>query len=546
MKSFILLLASTIALLGMGCQDGGRENPPAEVTRGYVLISLDTLRADRLGCYGYERETSPFIDSFAARSVLFENAYVQEPGTLPSHMSIFTGLYPAEHNVRPPTGVLSPEIKTLPEAFQAAGYRTAGFTEGGYVHGGYGFARGFDEFSHETKKVESDVERTLERGLRFLDSLAEQDKFFLFMHSYVVHDPYFPPEPYDSLFWEGDPPAGVVKATGPNLQSLNKDTSQVSPIALTYYEALYDAQIRYVDDVLKKFFDDLESRGLMEDITIVLTSDHGEEFLEHGRFLHAQIYRETLHVPLIVYRPNATPKRVSQIVESVDIAPTLYDLSNIEFEDPMSGISMRALIEGGESGRWREAYSHNFDTTRESLILRDRDGVYQVISKNMGTTWPRWFSKQVSFETFEENLEVSILSFHRPRTLEIFVDGEKLGEKQLKTEWHSVELDLADSPGRHRVELRTEGCDVPAELGINEDRRCLSFMLDKPLFEGFEIYNMDQDPRGEKDLSTDLADRATDMTRGFENYRLKPRVEGMQKVLDPELEARLKALGYLQ
>ncbi|MGB5400530.1 MAG: sulfatase-like hydrolase/transferase, partial [Thermoanaerobaculia bacterium] len=156
-------LAGSLLLLTLGCE--AEPTKTLAPTRGFILISIDTLRADHLSCYGYTRVTSPFIDTLAARGVLFENAFVQLPGTLPSHMSIFTGLYPAEHGVYPPDGVLSPEIPTLPEIFQANGFRTGGFTEGGYVDGDYGFARGFEVFSDRAGQVESDVEETFGRGL---------------------------------------------------------------------------------------------------------------------------------------------------------------------------------------------------------------------------------------------------------------------------------------------------------------------------------------------------------------------------------------------
>ena len=134
-------------------------------TRGVILISLDTVRADHLSCYGYERRTTPFLESLAERSVLFERAVAQYPSTLISHMSMFTGFYPRQHGVFPPAAVLSPEIETMPERLQAAGLRTAGHTEGGYVSGAYGFERGFEEFTDTPYADDTDVERTFERGL---------------------------------------------------------------------------------------------------------------------------------------------------------------------------------------------------------------------------------------------------------------------------------------------------------------------------------------------------------------------------------------------
>jgi arylsulfatase A-like enzyme len=368
-----LLLAACLA----GC--GGDRGPLLPGTRGYLLISIDTLRADHLGCYGYGRDTSPFLDSLARRGVLFENAFVQLPGTLPSHMSIFTGLYPGEHGVYPPAGVLSPEIETLPEAFQRSGFRTAGHTEGGYVHGGYGFARGFDEFSHEALQVETDVERTTARGLDFLRRLEGGDRFFLFLHTYVVHDPYFPPAEYRDRFWP-QPAPDAFAATGPNLAAFNRGRTTMTPEALEFYRASYDASIRYADDVFKSFFAELSRLGLDRDLTVVLTSDHGEEFREHGKMVHEQIYRETLHVPLIVLHPGIdAARRAAAVVQSIDIAPTLYELAGIRPGNRISGQSLVPLLAGLPGDR-TQAYAESWDRSRHSLVTRDGDRLYQLVT----------------------------------------------------------------------------------------------------------------------------------------------------------------------
>ncbi len=267
-------IAGACLLIPTGCALRGERLP-----RGIVLVSIDTLRADHLGAYGYARPTSPFFDELAQRGTLFERAIVQLPGTLPSHMSIFTGLYPAEHGVYPPDNVLAVNVPTLPEVLRAHGFRTAGFTEGGYVDGHYGFERGFDRFADDTGEGSRAVEATLARGLDFLAGLQRDERFFLFLHTYVVHDPYDPPPPYERLFWEDSPPAEAWEPTGPNLTAVNRGERTVTPATVRYFEALYDGSIRYFDDRLRAFFARLDELGLTDETTIVLTSDHGEEFL---------------------------------------------------------------------------------------------------------------------------------------------------------------------------------------------------------------------------------------------------------------------------
>lgn len=162
-------------------------------SRGYVLISLDTLRADRLGSYAADRQASPFFDTLAQRGTLFEHVAAPYPATLVSHMSMFTGLYPPQHTVYPPAGVLPKGVWTLAEEMRQAGYRTEAHTEGGFVAAGYGFERGFEVYDDTSYSADVDIERTFGRGLEFLDSLAPGERFFLFLHSYSTHDPYDPP-----------------------------------------------------------------------------------------------------------------------------------------------------------------------------------------------------------------------------------------------------------------------------------------------------------------------------------------------------------------
>ncbi len=342
--------AALLVLLALpGCGDGGpapSAAPAPPPTRGYLLISHDPLGAKHLGAYGSERPTSPFFDSLAGRGVLFENAFVQYPSTLVSHMSIFTGLYPQQHGVFPPSFRLSPEIPTLPERFAQAGFRTAGHTEGGFVGRGYGFARGFDEFTDPRFRDTTDIEKTFEKGLAFLRGLAPEERFFLFLHTYSVHDPYLPPEPYASMFWPDEPPPGPDRLP---IRRVNAGLFGVDERLLEYYEALYDGGVRYADSVLESFFAELGELGLDSQTTVVITSDHGEEFRQHGRVGHTQVYPETLHVPLLVLHPElGTGRRVRELVQSIDVAPTLLELAGAPPLEAASGRSLVPLIVGGE------------------------------------------------------------------------------------------------------------------------------------------------------------------------------------------------------
>ena len=317
-----------------------------------LLISIDTLRADHLGTYGYSRDTSPAIDALASQSVVFENAYSTSYHTAESHMSVFTSLYPSVHGVRNSRGktgqVLSTAVSTLPEILKAHGYATAGFHGGGNVSGFYGFSRGFERY------VRTDE---IGEALAWIQEMGERP-FFAFVHTYHVHDPYTPEPPYDSLFAADYD--GSIAADRETLLSWTQDGSfnqlrdvfwdQVdgsNPEDVEHLKALYDAQIREIDDRIGE----LVSAVLEADerTLVVLISDHGEEFQEHGKFLHDQLYEELLRVPLMVRFPTARAERIEERVSLIDLAPTLLDLLGIEAHRQFQGSTLLPVIEQREN-----------------------------------------------------------------------------------------------------------------------------------------------------------------------------------------------------
>lgn len=542
---------AVVALLA-GC--GLRQSPPSggfdpQPTRGYILISIDTLRADHLGAYGYDRDTSPFLDSLAASGTLFERAVVQYPSTLTSHMSIFTGLYPQEHEVLPPSTVLSGEIETLPEIFQRHGFRTAGHTEGGFMAGGYGFARGFDEFTDTAYGSDTDVERTFRRGLDSLQSLEADEPFFLFLHTYAVHDPYEPPERFRSLFWQGAVPE-IADSSGEFLRRVNRGDQQVPPETLRYYEAQYDATIRYVDEVLQRFVGELEELGLVEDTTLIVTSDHGEEFGEHGKVAHTQVYPECLVVPLLVVHPQQSDgMRIADLVETVDLAPTLLELAGIEAADSISGRSLVGALRGDRrEDPTSQAYAEVLDEERaQSLMTHDPGAFLQLlmVEPEPDPVGP-WIRHSFTLDTEEALVEFEAHSFHQPRRIQVTVDGSPLDEFELGPDWQPVTLEL---PGRRRqirrVRLEADGCISPAEVGESTDDRCLAFQtrgLD-PI--RHELYDLRSDPLAQKDLFKERESLRRRLTGRLSALRWTSRAEPGQQELSEEDEAALRALGYL-
>ena len=309
--------------------------------RGIILISLDTLRADHLGIYGYYRNTSPFIDIFAKESIVFENAVVQSATTLPSHMSIMTSLYPHSHGLTKNISLAS-ENHTLAELLRKGGYATAAFVDGGWMRGVFGFSQGFDLYEGE-KTV--GIAKILPKVKKWLDKNRSQP-FFLFMHCYDIHSPYNPPPPYDTMFQDSVYDCSFVPTTN-NLRSAAWNKVKLNDQDLRNVIALYDGGIRYTDERIEGFLAYLQNSGLYEDTLIIITSDHGEEFMEHGSFLHWQLYyRPNLHVPLIIHLPAYSKKevRIGEFVQSIDLLPTILDIAGLPDLPDAQGRSLVPLI----------------------------------------------------------------------------------------------------------------------------------------------------------------------------------------------------------
>jgi arylsulfatase A-like enzyme len=544
----ILLLV--IFLAGACADPGSRDSSYASYTptRGFILVSLDTLGADHLGAYGYDRETSPFFDSLATRGVLFENVFVQWPSTLVSHVSMFTGLEPREHGVFAPSSVLSLDIETLPERFRRHGFRTAGHTEGGYVCEDLGFDRGFDEFKARHVQADTDIELTLRRGLDFLRGLGEDERFFLFLHTYAVHDPYEPPEHYHSLFEQRSDVDEHPDSDGGFLRDVNMGRHTISPKTLAHYRAMYDATIRYLDDMLEDFFAELENLGLLEDTTIVLTSDHGEEFMEHGKLAHSQVYAETLRVPLVILHPDQRPgMRVPDLARSIDIAPTLYDLARIPLPEPISGRSLVPLMKGDAALPPVQVHAEMVDQERQRTLVHEEEGtiVQYVSAEPISEPGGTWITRSVTFDTHEDRLEVELVSFNESRTVRVSVDGADVDSLELGPEWTPAVLSFPAAPGKRSVRLSSESCSVPLWLGLGSDSRCLSFKIRGVSLRRSELWDLSRKPSTREETSARFPELHRRLAESLTSTRWTLVAQPGKRVPRSETERALRALGYL-
>ncbi len=320
-------------------------------TRNVVLISIDTLRPDHLSCYGYKRRTSPSLDALARDSALFEETYASSPWTLPSHVSLFTSLSGITHQVYEFRDRIDPGLTMLAEVLRRNNFFCSAFTGSGYVDSVYGFSKGFDVYreSEGLTTLKDSAEQVSQAASRWLGRNAAKS-FFLFVHTYQVHTPYSCPPPYNTAFLGENPRWRRLNL----LNYLGGISGIFKPLPEQERQNiidLYDGEISYVDDkLIKPLLEKLKELGLYDRTMIVLTSDHGEEFFEHGSWMHGQdLYEEALRVPLIIKFPGSKYRgeRIPSRVRLIDVMPTILEELAIGAKSlPMEGKSLIPVIRG--------------------------------------------------------------------------------------------------------------------------------------------------------------------------------------------------------
>lgn len=279
-----------------------------------ILISIDTLGHDHLSLYNDSLDTSPFLESLAKKSFVFDNAFSQAPWTLPSHVAMLTGAYPWEHNIWIPSDVLSKDAHTIAEQLNESGYQTAAFSNGAFVRPGWALDQGFDEFYGSVQEDSwEDVPEIFDESLAWIGARTADTPYFLLLRPFETHDPYI----------ENDESVTVQEIASENLRTDGPRDSEVDRFRNTY-----QSEIRKTDGALKDFFEKLEDSGKLENTIVIITSDHGEEFNEHGTagFHAVTLYREVLHVPLIIYTPSERSARITDTVEVRSIPATILEL----------------------------------------------------------------------------------------------------------------------------------------------------------------------------------------------------------------------------
>jgi arylsulfatase A-like enzyme len=344
-----LLLACAISLAGglSGCQPKRDPN--------VLILVVDALRPDHMGCYGYPLPTSPAMDALARRGVLFTDATSLSSYTRAAVPSIFASVHPGAHGVLnqgKEVEKLSDEYKTLAETLKERGYVTAAFAPNPSLHRAFNFNQGFDLYDDDfqigvrgAQEFET-ARRINERTLAWLRANREKP-YFAYLHYRDVHAPYVPPPPYDKMFdkgGEGRPLSELeYKSQPPDLRRPHRHRD------LDTYVELYDGEIRYTDDHLARFLETLSKEGLLENTVIFLTADHGESFLEHRSWTHGSgLYEELTRVPLLLVLPGEKHKgrRVTAPVQTTDIYPSVLELLEAEIPAQLQGRSLFDAIAG--------------------------------------------------------------------------------------------------------------------------------------------------------------------------------------------------------
>jgi len=477
-----LTLAISLASLAPACAEREirRDDRP-----NLILISLDTTRADRLGSYGNERDTTPHLDAFAASANRYENAYAPGPWTYTSHVEMLTGQVPHEIGIHTTAEIPVPEsIPILSEPLAAAGYQAAAFVDssrGGFVGADKGFGRGFEDYHHrphdDDLQIEFDADATVRSGIGWLeDDWDERRPFLLFLHTKTPHTikvkeaheahrtPPYDVNPAEKRFrylseaqaadpWQ-DPELGKGSEILDNLTDRyvrgELDPADFPAERIETLMALYDTAIRVVDDAFGELVSYLRANDLYDGAMIVVTADHGEEFLEHGTFKHHQLYRETTRVPLIVKFPGQTEGRVIDAnVRLADIAPTLLAAAGIA-----PGRDQRGVVLTEASDRLdpeRPIFGARYRDNPSRRQMRDRR---QHLSLRQGS-WSLVY--RLYIPTKEERFELYDLAVDPEERHPVTDQPERLAEmERALREWHASWPPLRNRSGELDDETRED------------------------------------------------------------------------------------------
>jgi len=340
----------------------GAECDKLTVRPNVILITISSLRADHVGCFGYQRDTTPNFDAFCKQGVLFVKAFASSGWMMPAHGSIFTSLYPSLHGATHINKSLGEQNYTLAEVLAENGYYCVGFCCNPRLNGEKGYAQGFDLYDDYSvsmildslafeyaERIDLNKKRTNDlindAAIRWLQNNTHMP-FFMFLHYYDPHWDYLPPPPYDRLYdLDYD---GPIDGTGIAREPLFSNPPEPRDIA--HMIALYDGEVRQTDDDFGELLCFLRQERLLDNSIVIVMGDHGEQFYEHGHTSHHGVFEELIHIPLAIWTPGSGEegKQVGALVSQLDMLPTILDYLEIPVPETCQGTTLRPLIEGRE------------------------------------------------------------------------------------------------------------------------------------------------------------------------------------------------------
>jgi arylsulfatase A-like enzyme len=435
-----------------------------------VLITIDTLRADHLGAYGYRRPTSPRLDAFAKRAVVFDQAYTYWPKTRGSFVAMMSGRRDSQSGYGKSHPLLLDFNPTLAEVLKGAGYRTAAVVDNPNVAAQHGYARGFDRYRETWLKEENlptEIDRTRAitgDGVAFLERAGAEQPFFLWLHYVNPHAPYTPPAPYDTAFL-----ADGAADRGPRLRTVDgfvggirKEWAVPGRDRLGYYVAQYDGEIAAVDQEVGKVLDALDRSPHAARTLVVVTSDHGESLGEHDYYFdHGQdLHDPCLRIPLLVAEPGvAGGTRSAELASTLDLVPTVLDAVKVSYPPDLAGTSLLPALRGRALDRDRlfarndRNLSAGFDARWKAIAMpRETAFAYALFDRRADPGETRDVSK-----TKPDDLRAA------RRELELFV-------QRWDSEWARTRRLLEGKAGEAPV--RPEDCEQLVALGYIQAGGC--------------------------------------------------------------------------
>jgi len=422
----IILLPVSVLFLAIACVVSYKHIAPSEEPN-IILIIVDTLRPDHLGCYGYRRDTSPSVDKFAEENLLFENCFAHAPNTSSSCSSILTGLLPHEAKVLDNDTLLPLQLDTVAEILKKKGYETTAVISNYVLREGQGFDQGFNVYNDRMddeelvrKRPERIAEKTTECAIGYLKQYRDK-KFFMWIHYQDPHGPYTPQPPFNGLFKTSSKAPfhlGLLNSNSglggiPLYQRLGNNTDY------DYYVSQYDGEIRYFDESFKALIASLKELGLYDNTLIIFTADHGEGmgghnyFFAHGKY----VYNSQIHVPLIIRYKNRASGRRKNFVQHIDIASTIFKAAGIPLRPYMRGRDLlRKKRDAKEifsvmKGKVRRGYlvPRDVDVLRSSIIV---DGL-KLIRRTYGGSEDDYFLFDIRKDPREEKNIVEDAAYGR-------------------------------------------------------------------------------------------------------------------------------------